>query len=272
MDSKLSTSGIIAVITLKDDKKVLRTLFSLRCMDMCPNYVFVADGSTSDELFFRIKKLFPFINIKKIFGNVAVSRYKTLEYLMGLTGWGIIVFIDSDQYATKYWLKQLTSPIINGDVDYTVGCEQPVSVDGYSRVEQYINHRRRTISKGDQRFFSMGGTAWKRDVFEKVGNFDPSIGWGGEDYDINIRATKMGFKGRYVKDAVLLHDYPEKTLGRWICKRLKYHTGTTLVYLKHKTDIIGCRKTLGLGCHPLDWLDRVLKVIGFIRGCLIYGS
>lgn len=256
------------VVTLMDDERVLRTLYSLRCQSMKPCYVFVADGSGGDVLFNRIEKLFPFVNIKKFYGTVAMSRYKTMRFLFRYS-WDVVVFIDSDQYASKDWLRNLVKPIVDGRAGFTCGCETPVSMDG-SRVERYINRRRRRIVGRDQRFFSMGNTAWSRSVFECIGNFNPCIGWGGEDYDVNLRATSMGFKGVFVRDAWVVHDYPEKTLGRWIGKRLKYHTGTTMCYLNNKVDLVSSRSVFGFGLHPLDWVDRLLKVFGFLRGCFIY--
>jgi len=259
---------VVVIITLMDDVKVFRTLHCLHNQILKPSMIFVADGTLDNGLFDKIRLFYPNVVIEKIYGSIVESRYQTIQYLMSNYFFDILVFVDSDQYPECDWLQKLTRPIKDNLVGFTCGCDKPVGVVG-TRVERYLWRRRSRITGVDQRFFSMGNSAWSRDVFKCIGNFDKDISSGGEDYDVNIRATNLGFKGVMV-DAFVVHDFPEKTLKKWVCKRLKYHKGTTICYLKNGVDIGGIRKSMGFGWHPLDWLDRLLKVFGFISGFYCY--
>lgn len=247
-----------------DDVKVFRTLHCLQEQLVKPSMIFVADASSYNILYDRVKLFYPGVIIEKIYGSIVESRYHSIKYLMGEYSFDLLVFVDSDQYPEPSWLKKLVEPIVSGEVDFTCGRDLPVS-DGGTKVERYLWSRRGRITGVDQRFFSMGNSAWSRYVFMSIGNFDKDIDFGGEDYDINIRATQLGFKGLMV-DAFVVHDFPEKTLSVWVRKRLKYHKGTTICYLKNGVDIGGTRKSMVFGWHPLDWFDRLLKVLGFLSG------
>jgi len=261
---------IVVVITLMDDERVLDTLYSLSTQSLKPDRVFVADASRDTELSDEVKswgKEYGLnVEVHRIPGSVAESRNKTMSFLDE----DIVVFIDSDEVARKNWLYEITRPLFFEDADYTAGLCEPRYYLG-TKVEKYVWMKERQLFEDyDQLSFQMGNTAWRRHVFDRIGNFDKRIIWGGEDYDINIRATQAGFKGLYIPSAILYHDQGMKTLSSWVRKRYKYHTGSTVALLKNSVSVSSKKRTISMGRHPLDMLDFVLKILGYIRGHRIW--
>ena len=58
---------------------------------------------------------------------------------------------------------------------------------------------------------------------------------GGEDYDLTIRSVKAGYRGEYVKDAVLLHNQNSIKTWRKFLKKMfyNYQVGASLAYRKN---------------------------------------
>jgi len=258
---------ISIVITLMNDKNVIKTIDSILEQTLLPNEIIVADAGDDKELYEKIKSYGGIVKIKKIYGSIAESRNKTIPMIKN----EIIVFIDSDEKAPKEWLKKLIDPILKRDIDF-VGGRTKNMYKPKNKMEEYVYRKSDfcydEIYKKDVAKIHMGNTAWKREIFDKIGNFDEKLKWGGEDYDINIRALNAGFRGEFSDDAWVWHDRGMDTIGKWIRKRYKYHTGSTIVYLKNKIDVKKKEGSLSIGNHPLDYLDFLLKIFAFIRGNL----
>jgi len=256
----------VAVITLLDDENVISTIDSLLKQTVVPDRILVAYAGDDNWLFQEMKDYGGIVDVRKIYGSVGESRNQTLP----LIDEDIIAFIDSDEIAFSDWIEKITKPIKDGEADYTGGkCipfHRPVT-----KVERYVWEKEDELfANYDQLSFQMGNTAWNKKIFDQIGNFDKRIIWGGEDYDINIRATNAGFKGKYVPNAFLYHNPNIRTLSKWARKRYKYHTGSTIAYLKNNIDIKGKQRTMDIGSHPLDYLDLMLKVFAFVRGNIIW--
>jgi GT2 family glycosyltransferase len=254
------------VITLMDDPRVFDTVDSLLDQEKRPNRIFIADASKDNKIYNKLKKYKKPVEVHKIFGSVGESRNQTLP----LIDEEVIAFIDSDETAKKDWLEKITKPIVDESADYAGGKCVPMYTPK-TKVDRYVWEKEEALfKKYDQLSFQMGNTAWHRKVFDTIGNFDNRIIWGGEDYDINIRATQAGYIGKYIPEAVLYHDQGMKTLEKWAQKRYKYHTGSTVAYLKNNIDIKRKERTVSIGIHPLDHLDLLLKVFAFIRGNILW--
>jgi len=94
--------------------------------------------------------------------------------------------------------------------------------------------------------------------------------WGGEDYDINLRAIKHGFRGKFVKDAWVWHDQSHlNSIEKVLKKRYRYFVGAAIAYLKNGK--IGAEKRVDLKkhfgfFHPIEVVSLILKPIAFIEG------
>jgi GT2 family glycosyltransferase len=255
---------IVAVITLMNDLHVLKTVDSLLEQTRVPDHIIVADASKENYIYDKLKTYDSPVDVRKIFGSVGESRNKTIP----LISENIILFIDSDEEAEKHWVERITKPLLQNKADYVGGQCIPL-YPPETKVEQYIWRKQKELFENyNQTNFQMGNTAWKKEVFDNIGNFDSSIIWGGEDYDINLRATNAGFKGIYAPDAILYHEKGMRTLTEWARKQYKYHTGTTYAYLKNNVDITEKKSIINISYHPLDLFDMLLKTFAFTRGYL----
>jgi len=100
----------------------------------------------------------------------------------------------------------------------------------------------------------MGNSIWRRYVLEAVASsrstcddragstadveapFDERFTTGGEDYDVNLRATRLGFRGVFVERAWVWHDQSNLDNPLKIMRRkLRYCYGGALAQLENGT-------------------------------------
>ena len=182
--------------------------------------------------------------------------------------------MDSDEVAPKDWLEKIIKPILDGESDF-VGGKTIHRYPPKNRIEKYIYKSCECLYKNvyiyDPSMIHMGNSAWKKEIFEKIGNFDEKLIWGGEDYDINIRAIQAGFQGVFSEDAWVWHDRGMDTIKKFILKNYRYNIGTTVTYLKNnefKTKKKRAMKLIYL--HPFEYLKLFIKVFSFIRGYMLW--
>jgi hypothetical protein len=74
----------------------------------------------------------------------------------------------------------------------------------------------------------------RRDVLEKVGDFDESFFLYEEDVDLCLRVRQAGFKVAFVPEAVVVHHLGRSMASDPERARLEYHRSHLLLYRKHK--------------------------------------
>ncbi len=215
------------IVTSYNDPRIETTLLSLSKQTISPDEILVADGGTSWDIQSLCDKYGAKLEIIK--GNVPETRSKVIFKAMG----DIIVFIDTDESAPDDWLAAITNPIRKGEADFTGGPTKHSRAK--TQAELYINlledHLYENLVNQDIRYLPMGNSAWKKEIFEKIGTFNTDIS-AAEDYDINMRAVNAGFAGKYVTNAWVYHDHSEiNTFNKLIRKRYRYLRATAQVYL-----------------------------------------
>ncbi|HEC92205.1 MAG TPA: glycosyltransferase [Candidatus Atribacteria bacterium] len=264
------------VITLLNDFRVKRTLDSLLSQNRLPDEIVVADGGSKKEIFDMLheyEKKDGRIRIYVLPGSVAETRNKVLPLLRG----DIIIFLDADEIAPSDWLSSLIKPIENGEADFVGGPTKSLK-EPKNKCEEFVNNFSRwfyenVVSK-DISMLPMGNTAWRKEIFETTGGFDEKLKWGGEDYDINLRALASGFKGMLVKEAWVWHDQSHlDSLGKIFRKKYKYSIGATLAYFKSRDvrkKIGRAAKTSIMYFHPIELMNFLIKPFAFARGYMIW--
>jgi hypothetical protein len=140
----------------------------------------------------------------------------------------------------------------------------------------------------------MGNSIWARPVLEAVTSsrstdvdrdgstedveapFDERFTTGGEDFDINLRATKLGFRGIFVARAWVWHDQSNLDNPLKIMRRkLRYCYGGALAHLKNGTMPMRMTRvvvpsspsngtaTLKPYLHWLEGFQKVAQAAGF---------
>lgn len=263
---------VTVLITLLNDPRAERTVRSLLAQTRPPEEILIADGGSRPEFLTSLRELAKAdarLRIEHCPGSVAETR----KLAIPLTRGDIVAFLDSDQVAPEGWLAALVAPIEGGQADMTGGPTKPLNLPK-SPAEAYINDFDAwfyaNVVPRDITMLPMGNSAWSRAVFDAIGNFDTRLVWGGEDYDINLRAARAGFRCRYVSEAWVWHDQSHLSTFRKIVRRkYRYSVGATFAYLKN--GVLGSKARSAASTsvkfrHPYEWTNLLIKPVALIGG------
>jgi cellulose synthase/poly-beta-1,6-N-acetylglucosamine synthase-like glycosyltransferase len=137
----------------------------------------------------------------------------------------IIVFTDAACLPQPGWLERLTAPLRETD-QVTAGA---------SRGGEGKQHYQQPPSQaGEITYLREAPTlnfAFRREVFDAVGDFDESFSYG-SDVDFSWRLNDAGYQIRFMPDAVIEHDYG--TSRRQRRRSFVYGKARARLYLKHR--------------------------------------
>ncbi len=267
------------LVTHLDDPRGLRAIRSLEAGSVWPEEVVLADGGSDADLLQRYEALedelaFP-VRIVHAPGSVAASREGAWRECKG----ELVVFLDTDEVATERWLQRLTRPMVDEAADFAAGPTEPLEVqDRWDRYHADLDAWfYGNFVAEDIVYAPMGNTAWHARVFEALDAddgyaFDTSLGRGGEDFDVNIRALKAGFEGAYVPDAVLKHDYSQVKGYRTVLKKkFNYARAETRVRQRHSAFLDrrpDVDPTEAKPWHPINLLEPFVRRWAYLKGYL----
>lgn len=138
---------------------------------------------------------------------------------------GIIVFTDCGCVPERAWLRRLVEPIASGEERMTCGRVGATgTVDLFARVQ--LDRQGREYLKECPTI----NVAFGRDVLNDVGDFDESFEYG-SDIDFSWRAVHRGVRIKYLRDAVVLHDWGSRR--RQVRRSFAYGKGRARLYAKH---------------------------------------
>ncbi|MEM0141446.1 MAG: glycosyltransferase [Thermoplasmatales archaeon] len=255
-------SSVTILITSYNDQRISRTLESLVKQTRRPEKTLVADGGTKWDILSVCQKYGAVL--ETLPGNVVETRNKALK----LVDTDIVAFIDTDEIAPQEWLEKLIEPIEAGKADFSGGIVKhavPKSKPEIymNKIEDYVYN---TLVPSSMAYLPMGNSAWKTEIFRKIGGFDERIAGGGEDYDVNLRALEAGYRGVLVAEAFLYHDHSDMdSYYKLLRKRYSYLRATAKTYLKNKSISYGIRSsTSGHIDDPFYPIETMLKPIALI--------
>lgn len=260
------------LVTLLNDARVARTLESLDAQTRRPDVALVADGGSTDgslEIARAFAAKHPFVRVERHPGTVAGTRNTAIASLADVDA---IAFLDADQVAPPGWLAALVQPIERGDADFTGGPTRPPG-PARSKAEQYLNDFEAwfypNVVARDVAKLPMGNSAWHGRVFDRIGTFDPRLKWGGEDYDVNLRALAAGFRGAFVPDAWVTHDQSRVDSARKVLRRkYRYNVGAAVAYLKNGVLRERAGKSVGASAkfrHPYELANVFIQPAALAR-------
>jgi len=231
---------VTVLITQLNDARILRTLDSLAAQTRAPDAVLIADGGSREDVLAQMRawiKEHPATTVllETHTGTVAGTRASALRSLVGKTD--IVAFLDTDQVAPPGWLEALLTPFEIGVADFAGGPTRPLA-SPTTKGEAYLNDFEAwfypNVVAHDLTKLPMGNSAWRVHLLTRIGGFDERLEWGGEDYDINIRAARSGARGIYVSEAWVHHDQSGRNDLRSILRRkYRYNVGAALAYMKN---------------------------------------
>jgi GT2 family glycosyltransferase len=162
--------------------------------------ILVVDASEGN--LYDIKKEFPsvrwiyFHNKKN--KKIAIPEQRNLG-LKKAKG-NIITFIDGNCVPDKNWLIELTKPINDETESIVAGSIKSIGGKTIWDVGEERMNSKKYLDKAP-----IINIAFKKEIIKKVGFFDEKFNYG-SDGDFTWRATDLGYKIRYNKDAIIYHD------------------------------------------------------------------
>lgn len=264
---------VTVLVTLLNDKRVLRTLGSLARQTRRPDAVLVADGGSTDgtlDALAAFTKDHPWVRVERHPGSVAGTRDSALR---SLSGTDVVVFLDADQVAPPGWLAALVAPIEAGRAAFAGGPTRPLA-EPKGKGEAYLNDFEAWfyphVVAHDLTKLPMGNSAWRLDVLRAVGGFDTRLSWGGEDYDVNLRVHRAGHTGAYVPEAWVHHDQSGRNdLRRLLRRKYRYNVGATMAYLKNgvlREKMRGAARNSVAFRHPYERWNLVVQPLALVKG------
>lgn len=139
---------------------------------------------------------------------------------------GIIAFIDADCIADKSWLAELMKGFADPKVLVQAG--SVVTVDSSSKPP-YEDVRQVSRGRSNLKFAETMNFAFRKDLVNQIGNFDPSFRRGGEDLDFCIRTRKAGYTIHHNPTALVYHRMHGVGLRRFV----RDGESRALAFVKH---------------------------------------
>lgn len=261
-------------------KTIDQCLESVFQQTLPPNEVVVVDGNSDDGTLEIIKK-YPARKVTEPGLGYGHARNIGLESAKG----DIVAFVDSDCQLEKNYLKELIPPLITAktNVGGVGGITYPIK---RNLISESLNVRLFGISTDSEKKIreidSIGGgtSAYPKDLLKNIGGFTVDI-TGGEDYELNIRLRKAGYKLLLVPTAISYHLHPT-TLKNLVKKWYNYgkflvdmavKKGQTRLLISTWGWILGCFAILVFAIYTRDlifWL--ILLLVFFIPWGLYYGK
>lgn len=217
---------ISIIIIVKNDRRIENTLKKLIKIPKPEKteilVIDVSEGSLDD-----IKNGFP--SVRWIYYHNKESKEITIpeQRNLGLkkAQGDIIAFIDADCVPDNNWLIELAKSINNEEKIIVAGSIK--SIGGKTTGD--VGEERRNSKKYLDEAPTMN-MAFKKEIIKKVGFFDEKFSCG-EDVDFTWRATDLGYKIRYNKNAIIYHDWGN--LKQDIKRFFGYGKARTRLYKKH---------------------------------------
>jgi len=169
--------------------------------------IVVDDGSTDDTC--NIVKKYGVRLISQANAGPAAARNRGVRAAKG----DIVIFIDSDCVADKYFIENLIKPFSNPKIVGVQGrykrTRQKKIIARFIQIE--IEERYKNMQK--KQFIDFIGTyaaAYRRDIFLEMGGFDISFPMAsGEDTDFSYRLSESCHKMVFEPSAYVEHKHPD---------------------------------------------------------------
>lgn len=252
-DNLLTISVIIPVLNAEVD--IDKCIYSLINQDYPKDRyeIIIVDNGSIDGTINIINKYHENVKIVHEFEKGSyIARNKGIQESNN----EIIAFTDSDCIISKDWLKEICKGFISEDIGCVVGAINPYP--GKTLVEIYSG-KKDVLSQEitiNHRFLPYGATAnvaFRRDVFNKIGNFDKELMSGG-DADLAWRMQLLTtYKLTYRRESIVQHHH-RTTIKNLFKQHFRYGIGSALLYKKYGNSMkYGVKQSLS------DWLKLAIN-------------
>jgi cellulose synthase/poly-beta-1,6-N-acetylglucosamine synthase-like glycosyltransferase len=230
---------VSVIVTVLNDPRVAHTIDSLLAQTRPPDEIWIDDGggpTLVKDIVDGYRGRAPTVHYLYAPGNVAESRNQALTVVQG----EFTAFIDADEVAPPGWLEQLTAAFADPKVGFAGGPTPATAGTARRRAARfYDGHLRRFYDVDVRRHpyaLPMGNSMWRTRLFRELGPLETFGGRriGGEDLEFGLRAYRAGWRGAYVAEATVDHDFSDVTLSRVLRKTRRYSEGGYSVWRRYR--------------------------------------
>jgi cellulose synthase/poly-beta-1,6-N-acetylglucosamine synthase-like glycosyltransferase len=231
---------VTVIVTVLNDPRVAETLESLQKQTRRPDEVLVDDGGVTDvvrTIAERVHATDPTIRYLYAPGNIPESRNTAIAAASG----ELLAFLDADEVAPPGWLEALVRPFDDPTVGFTGGPTPgrpgTVRTIGARYYDAYLRKFYETVARTKPHALPMGNSAWRKAALDRVGPLDTTLyrRAASEDQEIADRVLKAGYRGVYVPDAWVHHDFSDLSVPRLLRKQRIYAEGGYVVWRRRGT-------------------------------------
>lgn len=238
MNSKISI--IIPVYNRRDDLK--KTLDSIKQQTFKSFEIIVVDDCSTDGSTLLAKKHADKIIINRKNSGPAISRNNGIKVATA----ELLVFIDSDCVADKYWLENIFYEYKNNSEQVIMGgviipkstfVGDCISALGFPAGGHIGFEKMWHVSKdGHTDHITSCNFAISRKILDEQGYFDNNFKFSCEDAEFSYRLAKNDVKIKYAKDAVVYHK-PKTSILSFLKDQITRGQGN--YFFKKKIDNVG---------------------------------
>jgi cellulose synthase/poly-beta-1,6-N-acetylglucosamine synthase-like glycosyltransferase len=231
---------VTVIVTVLKDPRVAETLESLLMQRRLPDEILVDDGGITDVVR-RITERFHArdARVRHLLapGNIPESRNTAIGAATG----DFLAFLDADEVAPPGWLEELLRPFEDAGVGFTGGPTPgrpgTVRTVGARYYDAYLRRFYDTVARYRPHALPMGNSAWRKSALDQVGPLDTTLyrKAASEDQDIADRVLRAGFRGVYVPEAWVQHDFSDLTVFGLLRKQRIYAEGGYVVWRRRGT-------------------------------------
>ncbi|MCI4346275.1 MAG: glycosyltransferase [Thermoplasmata archaeon] len=231
---------VSVVVTVLNDPRVERTLRSLLEQRRPPTEILVDDGGGGEgvrRIAERLAAEDPRVIHLDAPGNIPESRNLALQKARG----EFVAFLDADEVAPPGWLEALLAPFVDRSIGFTGG--PTPALPGSARTigarfyDGYLRRFYDVEARAHVHALPMGNSAWRAEVFDRVGLLDTSLyrKAASEDQEVALRALAAGYRGVYVPEAWVGHDFSDLSTRSLLRKQRIYAEGGYVVWRRAKS-------------------------------------
>jgi glycosyltransferase involved in cell wall biosynthesis len=217
-DAKVS----VCITTLNEEKNIAELITSLINQTKKPDEIIIVDANSTDKTNKIIR------HYQQVGNNIRLFVKKTTRSQgrnLGIkkANNNIVAITDAGCVAKKDWLKRLTQPFHNKDIDIVAGF---YDMTGDTSLQKALSVFLGTVPENfDNKFLpSTRSMAMRKRAFREVGGFSQKLEDTAEDTVFNAVAISLGLKFTRVKNAGVEWGMPE-SIWEGIKKMYNYAKG-----------------------------------------------
>ena len=248
----------VILCTYNRSNGLIRTLESLQSQDLPKNFaweVVVVDNNSTDDTPEKVREfterselIVRYVKEKK--QGLSHARNKGVAEARGR----YLHFTEDDEIADKDLIREIYSTFktckcdcVGGRIYLKLEDEMPrwLTKDLWGFLG-YLNYGDNAMQMDEQRYPFGGNMTFSREVFDRIGLFNVSLGrkgnqlFGGEEVDFFRRLLSVGGKGVYQPKALVYHVISQSRLQKSYFRTLHYKEGMQRALLDDEV----CRRSL----------------------------